>query len=296
MKLLFSASIFVILLHAQTEPTGAGLERGTLPEHWATGGPDCQSLPKWETRAYNETFYILRESGCTHYEKPFLYVIFGTRRVLLIDTGAGNPSTWKAVDETIAGYLRKHSLSNLPLLVAHTHGHDDHTAGDRDLSAHAGVTVVRPRAEELQKAFAIDRWPDGIGSVDLGNRVIEVIAIPGHDPVSLAFYDARTGILLTGDTLYPGRLYIEDFPAYRASVQRLVRYTAHKPVAHILGNHIEQTSTPYLDYPVGTKYQPQEHELPLARAHLLELDLALEEMQSHPVRTALRDFTVWPKP
>ena len=132
--------------------------------------------------------------------------------------------------------------------------------------------------------------------VYLGNRVIEVIPIPGHDPVSLAFYDARTGILLTGDTLYPGRLYIEDFPAYRASVQRLVRYTAHKPVAHILGNHIEQTSTPYLDYPVGTKYQPQEHELPLARAHLLELDLALEEMQSHPVRIALRDFTVWPKP
>ncbi|MCU1276435.1 MAG: beta-lactamase domain protein [Bryobacterales bacterium] len=296
MKTLLSASVFLIMLHAQTDPTGAGLERGTLPEHWATGGPDCQSLPKWETHAYNESFYIMRESGCTHYEKPFLYLIFGTRRVMLIDTGAGNPSTSKPVEETIAGYVRKHNLSNLPLVVAHTHGHDDHTAGDRDFSVHAGVTVVPVGVEEVKKAFGIDRWPDGIGSIDLGNRVIEAIPIPGHDPVSLAFYDARTGILLTGDTLYPGRLYVEDFPAYLASIKRLVSYTAHKHVAHILGNHIEQTSTPYLDYPVGTKYQPQEHELPLARAHLLELDRALDDMQSHPVRTALRDFTVWPKP
>jgi len=296
MKLLLSASIFVMVLHAQTEPTGAGIERGTLPEHWATGGPDCQSLPKWETHGYNETFYILRESGCTHYEKPFLYLIFGTRRALLTDTGAGNPSTWKAVDETVAGYMRKHNLSQLPLTVVHTHGHDDHTAGDRDFSGRADVTVVPARVEELKKAFGIDRWPDGTGSLDLDNRVIEAIPIPGHDSVSLAFYDARTGILLTGDTLYPGRLYVEDFRAYRASVQRLIRYTTHKPIAHILGNHIEQTRTPYLDYPVETKYQPQEHELPLARAHLLELDLALEGMQSHPVKTALRDFTVWPKP
>jgi hydroxyacylglutathione hydrolase len=295
MKLLLGASIFVIWLHAQTEPTGAGLEPGTLPEHWATGGPDCQSLPKWETHAYNENFYVLRESGCTHYEKPFLYLIFGSRRVLLTDTGAGNPSTWKPVEEIITAYSRKHNLSNLPLIVVHTHGHDDHTSGDGDLSAHAGVTVVPARVEQLKKTFGIDRWPDGIGSIDLGKRVIEVIPIPGHDPVSIAFYDARTGILLTGDTLYPGRLYVEDFPAFLASVKRLVRYTSHKPVAHVLGNHIEQTRTPYLDYPVGTKYQPQEHELPLARAHLLELSLALEDMQAHPVRTALRDFTVWPK-
>jgi glyoxylase-like metal-dependent hydrolase (beta-lactamase superfamily II) len=153
MKLLLSASIFVILLHAQTEPTGAGLEPGTLPEHWATGGPDCQSLPKWETDAYNETFYILRESGCTHYEKPFLYLIFGTSRVLLIDTGAGNPSTSKPVDEAIAGYVRKHNLSNLPLLVAHTHGHDDHTAGDRDFSARAGVTVIPAAVVEIKKSI-----------------------------------------------------------------------------------------------------------------------------------------------
>jgi len=67
-----------------------------------------------------------------------------------------------------------------------------------------------------------------------------------------------------------------------------------KPVAHLLGNHIEESSTPYLDYPVGTMYQPNEHELQLARGSLLELDEALTSMHGSPKRLALRDFSVWP--
>jgi len=54
-------------------------------------------------------------------------------------------------------------------------------------------------------------------------------------------------------------------------------------------------STPYRDYPVGTKYQPDEHELALSRGHLLELKEALESMQEKPVRMAFRDFTIWPQ-
>jgi glyoxylase-like metal-dependent hydrolase (beta-lactamase superfamily II) len=37
---------------------------------------------------------------------------------------------------------------------------------------------------------------------------VEVIVIPGHDPLSIAFYDRRSGILLRGDSLYPGHLYV----------------------------------------------------------------------------------------
>ena len=87
--------------------------------------------------------------------------------------------------------------------------------------------------------------------VALEEPVGDVIAIPGHHPAHLAYYDRRTGILLTGDHLYPGRLYVDDLATYLASTRRLVEFTATRPVAHILGNHIEQTSTPYLDYPVG---------------------------------------------
>jgi glyoxylase-like metal-dependent hydrolase (beta-lactamase superfamily II) len=131
-------------------------------------------------------------------------------------------------------------------------------------------------------------------TLDLGARVIDVIPIPGHEATSLAFYDRQCAVLLTGDTLYPGRLYIRDATAYVRSIKRLVVFTSDKPVAHILGTHIENTRTPYLDYPVGTTYQPNEHVLELGRGQLIELYDALIDMRGTLVRNVLRDFTISP--
>jgi glyoxylase-like metal-dependent hydrolase (beta-lactamase superfamily II) len=104
-------------------------------------------------------------------------------------------------------------------------------------------------------------------------------------------YDRRTGILLTGDTVYPGRLYVADFEAFKTSIHRLAAFTADKPIAQVLGNHIEQTSTPFVDYPVRTKYQPEEHELALSAGSILELDRALQAMKE-PKTVFLRDMTI----
>ena len=65
-------------------------------------------------------------------------------------------------------------------------------------------------------------------------------------------------------------------------------------VTHTVGCHIEQRRTPYVDYPIGSMYQPDEHSLELSRAHLLELNEALYEMGGHAVRLAMRDFTIFP--
>ena len=97
-----------------------------------------------------------------------------------------------------------------------------------------------------------------------------------------------------GDTLYPGRLYISDQTAYVRSIARLVEFTRDKSVAHILGTHIENTRTPYLDYPIGTRYQPDEHVLELGRGQLIELNDALAEMRGSLVRKVMRDFTISP--
>jgi hydroxyacylglutathione hydrolase len=107
-------------------------------------------------------------------------------------------------------------------------------------------------------------------------------------------YDYRTGILLTGDSLYPGRLYVAapDFPAFAASAQRLVDFTRHHPVTHILGTHIEQTRTPYVDYPRGTRYQPDEHVLELSPSDLLALNQALQRLHGKPEKVALPTMTV----
>ena len=159
----------------------------------------------------------------------------------------------------------------------------------------ANVTLIPATVEAEQKAFGIAKWPDRPGTIDLGNRVIDVLAIPGHQPAHVAYYDRKTAILHTGDHLYPGRLYVTDFPAYVASTRRLVEFTATRPVAHILGCHIEQSATPFIDYPVGTTYQPHEHTLELGRAHLLELLAGLEAMHGKPERAFFRDFTIWPR-
>src|ERR1051326_9152854 len=50
----------------------AAVRPGTLPGHWIAGGPRCMEVPDWQVHEYNSDFYILRESGCTHLEKPFL--------------------------------------------------------------------------------------------------------------------------------------------------------------------------------------------------------------------------------
>ena len=189
-----------------------------------------------------------------------------------------------------AAYLNA-LIQQRALVVAHSHGHGDHTAGDKGFTGLPDVTLVAATPEAEQKAFGITRWPEQPGSIDLGDRIVDVLAIPGHQPAHLAYYDRRTGILLTGDHLYPGRLYVNDFAQYLASTRRMVEFTKGRLVAHILGCHIEQSRTPYVDYPTGTKYQPEEHSLELGRAHLLELLDGLEKQ----TQVSYRDFTIVPR-
>ncbi len=92
-----------------------------------------------------------------------------------------------------------------------------------------------------------------------------------------------------------GRRARERSIGKKKSIRRLENFTAGKLIAHVLGNHIEQTNTPFIDYKVGTGYQPQEHQLQLTRGHILELRQALEGMHGAPVRYAAADFTIWPK-
>lgn len=273
----------------------AGVALGTLPKSWQTGGPNCAELPKWQVHEYNPNFFILRESGCTHFEKPFLYLIFGTDRALLEDTGAGEVDTAAIVTDVMAQWAKRNNKPPVPLVVVHSHAHGDHTAGDAQFKQLPNVQFVAASVPEIQKAFEISDWPTDIGRIDLGGRTLDVIPIPGHNEASIAIYDRLTGILLTGDSFYPGRLYVSDFQAFAASNHKLVDFTRDRPVAHILGTHIEQSRTPFIDYPRGTAYQPDEHALELSRGHLLELNDALVRLNGVPGRIILPSVTVLPR-
>src|SRR6202521_2292136 len=168
-----------------SEADGAGLQPGALPSTWTTGGPNCVTVPDWQVHEYNDDFYILRESGCIHFEKPFLYLIFGQNKALLEDTGAGDVQTAPFVMELLAKWAKKKNHAPVSLIVIHSHAHGDHIAGDKQFQADAAVQFVAPTPMEIQKAAGIANWPGDIGHIDLGGRVVDVIPIPGHNDASI---------------------------------------------------------------------------------------------------------------
>ena len=267
---------------------------GSLPSSWYAGGPTCSGEPRLRVHRYTADFYILRQPACTNFEKPFLFLLFGDRRALLLDTGAGHLDVAITVDSLVADWRSRHAGRPAELVVAHSHGHGDHTAGDSAFANRPGVTLVARDSTSVHRFFGLES--DRIGSFDLGGRVLDVVPIPGHQPASIALYDRRTGVLLTGDSFYPGRLYVRDSAAFVRSIDRLVQFTARHPVTHLLGTHIENTSRPGIDYPEGTVDQPDEHVLELAPADLVALDSALRSMRGRLVRTVMPHFTIWPVP
>ncbi len=295
---LILASSALIARAQLPQPDGGNIRPGVLPKEWITGGPKCMENQEWQVHEYNRDLYILRQSGCTDYEKPFLYLLFGEERALLLDTGSRNGNLVPTLQRGVKNWLQRTKRETIPLLVVHTHSHSDHVAGDGGVQAMHDpaipVTFVPAEVEATKRLYKIAQWPDEIGHIDLGNRPIDVIPIPGHDTIAVALYDRTTAILFSGDSLYPGRLYVHDFADFQKSTERMIHFTEGKVVAHILGNHIEETRTPYLDYPVGTMYQPNEHELSLSRGALLELEDALVSLHGKPARLALRDFSIWP--
>lgn len=270
------------------------VERGVLPARWTTETPDCAHPSPFLVHEYNSTCFIIRQSGCTNFEKPFVYLVLGSKEALVVDTGAPGASVSVVIEQLLRRHSQRQQTPPLSLLVVHSHGHGDHTAGDAEFSRIPGARVIAGTPDAVAKFFTIKNWPREIGQYDLGDRIVDIVPIPGHQPASIALYDRRSGILLTGDTLYPGRLYVRDAGAFVESVDRLVEFTTTRDVVHVLGAHIENTRTPYLDYPEGTTFQPDEHSLELGRAHLLELQDALRQMGNHLQRRSFRDFTLWP--
>jgi hydroxyacylglutathione hydrolase len=263
---------------------------GSLEVRWMHGSQRCgdNTDPEVQVHAYNATTYIIRQNKCLTFEAPFVYLLIGTRSALALDTGATTTATLR---ETIKGLI-----GDKPLLVAHSHAHGDHTASDGKFAGQPGFTVVPNTIAGQQAAFGITTWPETLGGYDLGDRALDVIAIPGHEQTHIAIYDRQTGILLTGDSLYPGLLFIPDWTTYRASIHRLAAFAATRVITQVLGAHVEMTSTPKLVYPYGTTFQPAEHVLQLSASHLTELSDALDQLgPSPPARpVAHDDFVINP--
>src|SRR5206468_1749817 len=214
---------------------------GSLDVHWNEGASDCSATPQppLQVHSYEPTTFILRQSPCADFEANFIYLLIGADKALLIDTGAVADSKAMPLAKTIMELLPDKDSRKLPLLVAHTHRHLDHRAGDPQFASLPSVEVVPFDLKGVRAFFGFTNWPNGIAHIDLGGRTVDVIPTPGHNETHLAFYDDRTGILFSGDFLMPGRLLVDDAAAYRQSALRVVDFLKIRPLSHILGGHIE---------------------------------------------------------
>lgn len=281
---------------AVTRPRSRSRSRvSDMPVTWYAGGITCDARPTFRIHEYGEGLYILRQPACTNYEKPFLYLLIGSTRALLIDTGAGGIDVAAPIDSLLSAWRAKHGGAVRTLVVAHSHGHGDHIAGDAQFRDRAGIVLVPRDSAAVYTFFGFRAQRSDAVSFDLGDRMLDVLAIPGHEAASVAFYDRKSAVLLTGDTFYPGRLYVRDTAAFAASTARLVEFTTARKVSAILGTHIEQARTPFTDYPVGTVDQPDEDRLELSRADLVILDSTVRSMRGQFTRTRLPRFTIWPR-
>jgi glyoxylase-like metal-dependent hydrolase (beta-lactamase superfamily II) len=243
---------------------------------------------------------ILRQSKSVNYEAPFLYLLFGNDRALLLDTGAtADPVKFPlraTTDELVAEWLARHPRDAYQLVVAHTHGHHDHRAADAQFAGRAGTVLVDRELDAVQQFFGFTSWPEQVVPFDLGGRVLEVTGSPGHHPAAITVYDPWTGFLLTGDTVLPGRLYAFDFPQFKASIDRMVTFAGGRNVTHVLGCHIEMTAGPRRDYPLGATYQPHERALPMTVDQLRDVQAAAASVAVKRGVHRFDDFVLYNQP
>lgn len=239
------------------EPASAQLVPGSLDVKWSEGAEDCEAGPPqapFEVHQYNAQTFVLRESLCATFEAPFIYLLLGSSKALLIDTGAVEDPKEMPLADTVRGLLPLVGASKMPLQVLHTHRHLDHRAGDLQFANLPGVQVVPAFLEDVRKHFGFN-WPEGLAQVELGDRTIDVIFTPGHDPTHVAFYDRNTGLFFSGDFLLPGRLLVDDSDEYLASAQRVADFISIRPITHVLGAHIEMNREEEL-FPWKSTYHP----------------------------------------
>ena len=145
------------------------------------------------------------------------FLLTGTKEALLIDSGMNTPNA-KEIAE---------SITSLPIRHLITHADRDHIAGS---SAFDSI-LMSPNEEVLYRRHyntgTIEAVQQG-DIIDLGNRPLEIIDLPGHTYGSIAVLDCNNRVLISGDSIQDGRIYMfgehRNLPNYIAGLTALSQY------------------------------------------------------------------------
>lgn len=272
---------------------------GSLDVKWIHGSISAKhnTDPDIQVHAYNEHTIILRQNRAVHAEAPFMFLLFGNERAILLDTGATRSPKFfplrPTVDSLIHDWLGRHPRASYPLVVAHTHLHRDHFEADPQFFDRPDTVVVGKSLTDTIEFYGFQNWPRDIVPFDLGGRVLQVMATPGHEEAEVSIYDPYAQLLFTGDLLYPGRLYICDWEAFKDSIDRMIAFCDAHPVTHLLGCHIEMSIYPRLDYLIRTTYQPEERPLQMTVNQLSSVRTAIDQIDGKPGIHVFDDYIIY---
>lgn len=159
-------------------------------------------------------------------------------------------------------------LTPLPIIVLNSHTHNDHVGDNWQFQTVYGVdsdftrTNARGSRADAQAEIAPDQicgnLPKGFDPknystrpwkitsyvhdgdrIDLGGRLIEILATPGHTPDAISLLDRANGLLFTGDTYYPAPIWLyrpeTDLNAYHSSITRLAALSPQ--ITKVFGAH-----------------------------------------------------------
>lgn len=211
-------------------PAYATLERVATPDPW------------FEVYKIRPGVFAIYEPN--QWEEVISYLVLGNKQALLFDTGMGISNIRKLVE----------GITSLPVSVLNSHTHNDHVGDNwrfidiygmdtdftranargskEDAQAEIGPGEIcgdlppgfNPR-DYATRPFNISHWLHDGDKIDLGGRTLRVIATPGHTPDSIALLDEKNGLLFTGDSFYPGPIFLyrpeTDLDAYIASMTKL---------------------------------------------------------------------------
>ena len=268
----FLPTLLAVGLLMASSSAVAQITNGSLDVHWNEGAADCKASPQptLEVHAYNTQTFILRENLCATFEAPFMYLLIGSKKALLIDTGDVADPKLMPLAKSVMDLLPGTVPSKMPLLVVHTHRHGDHRAGDGQFANLPSVQVVGWDIDSVRQYYQFTEWPNGLAQIELGDRTVDVIPSPGHNATHVVFYDRNTALLFSGDFLLPGRLLLDDDKAEMASAKQVAAFVKDRPLSHVLGGHIELDESGNL-FPWESQYHPHEHRLQMTKDDVLAL-------------------------
>ena len=146
------------------------------------------------------------------------FLFIGTKKAALIDSGMNVPGAKKLAE----------TLTDLPLILINTHADPDHISGNGGFDD----IYMSPKEEGNY------RGNGGLGKfhpvhegevIDLGDRPLRIIDIPGHTPGSIAIIDEKNRILVSGDSVEDGNIFLfgprRNMDRYIESMKHLLDFT-----------------------------------------------------------------------